>query len=109
VILVVFKFGDIGIAPRVHLSLIAALLVIVVLLRLIVLLIFPVNPLCGSWLIVLLIFRYCVYLKDKRDYLAWAAEVEKTKMEIMTTVGTSPIYKAVNTKYENPMYRAKQS
>jgi hypothetical protein len=59
-------------------------------------------------LLVLLVFRYCMYLKDKRDYLTWVAEVEKTKINL-TQLGTSPLYKAVNTKYENPMYRAKQS
>lgn len=55
-------------------------------------------------LLLLLIIRYAMFLKDKRDYAKWLVEVEETKELKLKNTETNPLYKEASTKYQNPLY-----
>uniref|UniRef100_A0A1W7RAE7 Integrin beta n=1 Tax=Hadrurus spadix TaxID=141984 RepID=A0A1W7RAE7_9SCOR len=55
-------------------------------------------------LIVVLVARFCVYLKDKRDWKRFEAEVKKTEWGSET----NPLYRQAVSKYQNPMYNPKR-
>lgn len=54
-------------------------------------------------LILILIFRFFVYLKDRANFLKWQEEVENSKKDLGSK-NTNPLYREANTKYNNPLY-----
>lgn len=54
-------------------------------------------------LVILLIVRLCISIKDRRDYARFLEEVEKTKNN-WGNEQQNPIYKAAVSKYTNPTY-----
>ncbi|KAI1278772.1 Integrin beta-PS [Halotydeus destructor] len=74
----------------------------------------PVNmwlviaTIAGSILLIgillVLLLRLLVYLKDKRDYAKWKSEVDQIKETKLQTMSPNPLYREANTKYQNPLY-----
>ncbi|RWS05374.1 hypothetical protein B4U79_09790, partial [Dinothrombium tinctorium] len=59
-------------------------------------------------IIVLLIFRLLVYIKDKREYMLHAKNEESDKRN-MELKQPNPLYKEPNKQYNNPMYEQQKS
>lgn len=59
-------------------------------------------------LAVVLIGRCLLYLKDKRDYDRWIAEVEQSK-QAFRQMGLNPLFQEATTEYRNPAYNEEEA